>query len=164
VFETYAVCYICVLYMLYTSILCRVVRFDSILYLDMGGSSRDMTQLDSDETQPPEVPLNSSDSLLSRRRLVLGTKDWYVMYNTLLQHITSKGLTLFVYLKHTGLAFETSFASYPRQTHYKEPFTCWRDAPDDHKKIMLSKQPGKNKREAHKLISKLATFLNKINH
>ena len=84
-FETYAVCYICVLYMLYTSILCRVVRFDSILYLDMGGSSRDMTQLDSDDTQPPDVPfdmqppqvlldsqppegaLDSSDSLLSIR-------------------------------------------------------------------------------------------------
>jgi len=71
--------------MLYTSILCRVVLFDSIIYLDMEGSSRDMTQLDSNETQPPDVPfdtqppevpldsqppkgpLDSSDSLLSSR-------------------------------------------------------------------------------------------------
>jgi len=76
--------------MLYTSILCRVVLFDSIVYLDMEGSSRYMTQLDSDETQPPEVPfdsqppevpVDSSDSLLSsKRQLVPGTRDWYVTY------------------------------------------------------------------------------------
>ena len=56
-----------VLYMLYTLILCCVVLFDSILYLAMAGCSRDLAQLDSDETQPPEVPLDSNDSLLSRR-------------------------------------------------------------------------------------------------
>ena len=115
VFKTYVVCCICILYMLYTSILCRVMLFDSILDLHIDGSSRDITQLDSDETQPPDVPLDSSDSLLSRRGLVPGSRDWYVTHNTLLRHKTIKGLTLFVCLHHTGLAIDTSSSSYRRQ-------------------------------------------------
>ena len=80
-FKTYVVCYICVLYMLYPSMLCLVVLFDNILDLHMDGSRRDITQLESDETQLADVPLDSSDSLLSKRRLVPGTRDWYVTYN-----------------------------------------------------------------------------------
>ena len=59
VFPTYIVCCICVLHLLYTSILCRVVLFDSIIYLYMEGSRKDMTQQDSDETQPPDVPFDT---------------------------------------------------------------------------------------------------------
>jgi len=104
-----------VLYMLYTLILCCVVLFDSILYLAMAGCSRDLSQVDSDETQPPDVPFDSSDSLLNTRRLVPGTSDWYLTYNTLVRHKNIIGMTLFVCLHHAGLAIETSFVSYLRR-------------------------------------------------
>ena len=104
-----------VLCMLYTLIFCCVVLFDNILYLAMAGCSRDLSQVDSDETQPPDVPFDSSDSLLNTRRLVPGTSDLYLTYNTLVRHITIIGMTFLVCLHHVGLAIETSFASYLRR-------------------------------------------------
>jgi len=171
------VCYTCCTHQYFAVVfLC-----DSVIYLYMAGPSRDMTQFDSYETQPPDVPfdtqppqvvhdsqppdaaIDSSESLLSsRRRLVPGTRDWYVTYTYIFIHnhlyaniynactyifdrytyifaFSDTYLAMYIYLislfaRHRfGHQDVVRFISETIKTHYKEPFTCWRDAPEDHK-------------------------------
>ena len=49
------VCYTCCTHQYFVV----VFQCHSVIYLYMAGSSRYMTQFDSDETQPPDVPFDS---------------------------------------------------------------------------------------------------------
>ena len=104
----------------------------------MAGVGTLASQFNFDATHPPDVPLNSIVAGLTLTLLVLGTSMWYVLvlHVCLLSHLT----LLFVRCKwwrvkcrRFGNRRVVNVIADAIQTYYTAPFTCWTDAPQDHK-------------------------------
>lgn len=100
----------------------------------MEGSCRALSQYDSEETQPPDVPLDVPAADIAPRHLEPGTDSWYVSYTLIMPNIVPHLLINFASLHcRFGNRDVSRAISEIIKSHYLQPFTCWKDAPADHR-------------------------------